>query len=312
MTGARPCLSLAIPLYNEREVLPELLARVRRTLDAVGGGPHEIVLVDDGSTDGTAELLAAAVAEDPRIVAVCLSRNFGHQQAITAALDHARGETVVVMDGDLQDPPEAIPELLARHAEGYDVVYAQRGSRDAAWYLRLAYFLFYRLAATLSDIRLPVDSGDFAVLSRRVVDAMRRTPERHRYVRGLRTWVGFRQLGVPLARPERRAGRSKYTAWKLFKLAGDGIFAFSTAPLRAAIVLGALAVAGSLVLAAYAVWAKLFRDESPRGFTAIIIAIVFFSGVQLLIAGIVGEYVGRIYEEVKGRPHYVVDRVIRG
>lgn len=305
-----PRISVAIPLYNEAEVLPELLTRLGETLDGLEGGPHEIVLVDDGSADETVEILERAAEEDPRIVVVCLSRNFGHQIAITAALDHVSGDLIIVMDGDLQDPPEAIPQLLARHAEGYDVVYAERASRDGPWYLRAGYYLFYRLIARMSEIRLPLDTGDFALLTRRVVEIMKKAPERQRYLRGLRTWVGFRQTGVPVKRPGRAAGKSKYTPFKLLRLALDGIFAFSIVPLRISMLLGLLAIAASLVFLAYAVYAKIYLD-SPQGFTALISAVIFSMGVQLVLLGVVGEYVGRIYEEVKARPHYVVSRVLR-
>jgi dolichol-phosphate mannosyltransferase len=310
--NAPPRLSLAIPVYNEREVLPKLLARVGKVLGEIPGGPHEIVLVDDGSTDGTVELLEAAACDDPRIVAVCLSRNFGHQVAITAALDHVTGGVVIVMDGDLQDPPEVIPQFLAKYAEGFDVVYAQRGQRQEGWYLRLSYFLFYRLAAALSDVRLPLDSGDFALLSRRVVDAMRQARERQRYLRGLRAWVGFRQTGILIDRPGREAGRSKYTPIKLLRLAMDGIFAFSIVPLRTALFLGSFAIMASIAYAVYAILARLvFEENTPPGFASLIVAIVFLAGVQLLLLGVVGEYVGRIYEEVKGRPHYIISKIVR-
>jgi len=305
-------LSLAIPVYNEREVLPTLVARVGAVLDKIPGGPHEIVMVDDGSSDGTADLLEKEAAKDPRIVAVLLSRNFGHQTAITAAMDQVTGDVIVIMDGDLQDPPEVIPQLLAKHAEGYDVVYAQRGERQEGWYLRLCYWMFYRLVAMLSNIRLPLDSGDFALLSRRVVDAMRQAPERQRYLRGLRSWVGFKQIGIVVDRAGRHAGKSKYTPLKLLKLASDGIFAFSIVPLRAALVLGLLAIVASLVYAVYAILARLvFETNTPPGFASLIVVIVFLAGVQLMLLGVVGEYVGRIYEEVKARPHYVLRKVIR-
>ncbi|HEY1598878.1 MAG TPA: glycosyltransferase family 2 protein [Pirellulales bacterium] len=310
--NATPRLSLAIPIFNEREVLPKLLARVKKVLADIPGGPHEIVLVDDGSTDGTVEMLEEAAREDPRIVAICLSRNFGHQVAITAALDHVTGDAVVVMDGDLQDPPEVIPQFLAKRAEGFDVVYAQRGQRKESWYLRLSYYLFYRVVASLSDTRLPLDSGDFALLSRPVVDAMRQARERQRYLRGLRSWVGFRQTGIIIDRPGREAGESKYTPLKLLKLASDGIFAFSIVPLRAALVLGLVAILASIAYAVYAILARLvFEKNTPPGFASLIVVIVFLAGVQLLLLGVVGEYVGRIYEEVKGRPHYVVGKLFR-
>ncbi len=306
-------LSLAIPVYNEREVLPTLVARVGAVLDKIPGGPHEIVMVDDGSSDGTADLLEQEAAKDSRIVAVLLSRNFGHQTAITAAMDQVNGDVIVIMDGDLQDPPEVIPQLLAKHAEGYDVVYAQRGERQEGWYLRVCYWLFYRLVAMLSNIRLPLDSGDFALLSRRIVDAMREAPERQRYLRGLRSWVGFKQIGIVVDRAGRHAGKSKYTPLKLLKLASDGIFAFSIVPLRAALVLGLLAIVASLVYAVYAILARLvFETNTPPGFASLIVVIVFLAGVQLMLLGVVGEYVGRIYEEVKARPHYILRKVIRG
>ena len=308
-----PRLSLAIPVFNEREIFPALVARVQAVLDKISGGPHEVVIVDDGSSDGTAELLEEAAATDSRIVAVLLSRNFGHQAAITAAMDHATGDVIAIMDGDLQDPPEAIPQLLAKYAEGYDVVYAQRGKRQERWYLRLSYWLFYRLVTKLSNVPLPLDSGDFAVLSRRVADAMRQAPERQRYLRGLRAWVGFKQTGLVVDRAGRQAGQSKYTPLKLLKLASDGIFAFSIIPLRGALVLGLLAILASLLYAIYAILARLvFERNTPQGFASLIVVIVFLAGMQLLLLGVVGEYVGRIYEEVKGRPHYVLRKVIRG
>lgn len=306
-----PRVSLAIPVYNEEEVLPELLARTRKVLDETPGGPHEIVFADDGSRDGTPELLAAAARQDPRIVVVRLSRNFGHQAAITAALDHASGDVVLVMDGDLQDPPEALPRFLDRHRQGFDVVYARRVGRREAWWLRAAYRLFYRLIAALADLRLPLDSGDFALLSRPVVDALRAAPEKNRYLRGLRTWVGFRQTGIEVPRAARAAGRSKYSLNKLLRLAFDGIFAFSVVPLRIATWLGFGAILVSSAYAAYALVARFFLDRSPQGFTALITAIVFLSGVQLVFLGVLGEYVGRIYREVKQRPHYVVERRLR-
>lgn len=310
--NAPPRVSVAVPVYNEEEVLPELLARVGAVLRDLPGGPHQIVLVDDGSRDRTPELLMAAAASDPRIVAVLLSRNFGHQAAISAALDHATGDAVVVMDGDLQDPPEAIPQLLARFAEGYDVVYAERASRGEPLWLRASYGAFYRLIARLSDVDLPLDAGDFGVLSRRVVELLRATPERNRYLRGLRAWAGFRQAGVPVARADRGAGTSKYSVGKLLRLAFDGIFAFSVIPIRVATGIGAAGIFLALLFALYSLVARFAFDQAPRGFTALVILIVFVAGVQLLFLGVLGEYLGRVYEEVKQRPLYVVDRVAGG
>jgi glycosyltransferase involved in cell wall biosynthesis len=305
-------LSVAIPLFNEQEVLPELLRRVGAVLDGIPDGPHEIVIVDDGSSDRTPALLDAAANVNPRLVVVTLSRNFGHQAALTAALDHASGDAVVLMDGDLQDPPEAIPSLLAQYAAGYDVVYAQRMQRKESWPLRVSYFLFYRLLYWLADLRLPLDAGDFGLMSRRVVDQIKAAPEHNRYLRGLRVWAGYKHIGVPIERDARFAGKSKYSTLKLLRLASDGIFAFSIVPLRAAAVVGAIAITLSIVFALYALYAKVVLDRSPAGFTAITILVTFLSGVNILFVGVIGEYVGRIYEEVKARPVYVVERLKRG
>jgi polyisoprenyl-phosphate glycosyltransferase len=301
-------LSLAIPIHNEESVLPELLRRVGDALNALPGGPHEIIFVDDGSTDRTFSVLAEAAREEPRIVVLSLSRNFGHQSAISAALDHATGDAVVVMDGDLQDAPEVIAQLVEKHKQGFDVVYAQRIRRKERWALRLCYFLFYRLMARLSDIQLPLDSGDFGLMSRRVVEELRRMPEHHRYLRGMRSWVGFRQAGIAVERAERHSGKSKYGVVRLVKLAMDGIFAFSIVPIRAAALLGALAMFLSTVYVLYSIYAKIFSQRSPQGFTALIVAITFLSGMILFFLGVIGEYVGRIYEETKARPQYVIAR----
>jgi glycosyltransferase involved in cell wall biosynthesis len=301
-------LSVAIPLLNEEKVLPELLHRIRSVLDALPGGPHEIVIIDDGSTDRTPEILRKEAQEDPRLVGVLLSRNFGHQAAVTAALDYVSGDVTVVMDGDLQDPPEAIPLLLEKFQLGYDVVYAQRVGRKESWWLRICYYLFYRLITMLSGFQLPLDSGDFGLMSRRVVDELRRMPEHHRYLRGMRSWVGFRQTGLPMERAERQGGESKYSFVKLLTLAADGIFSFSIVPLRLVAVLGAAAVFFSSAFSIWALYAKLFLHESPRGFTSLILAVTFLAGVQLFFMGVIGEYVGRLYEASKGRPHYIVSQ----
>src|SRR3984893_4791093 len=294
-------LSLAIPLHNEETVLPELLRRARAVLDQIAGGPHEIVFVDDGSTDRTFALLEEATRQDSRIRAISLSRNFGHQAALTAALDHVSGDAAIVMDGDLQDVPEAIPQFVERFQQGYDVIYAQRIRRKEPRLLRFCYFVFYRLMAKLSDVRLPLDSGDFGLMSRRVIDQVRRMPEHHRYLRGMRSWVGFRQMGLPVEREERHSGKSKYSLLHLLKLATDGIFAFSIVPIRAAALLGAVAIGVSMLYVFYALYFRFFLNQSPQGFTALIAAITFLSGVLLFFLGVIGEYVGRIYAEAKGR-----------
>jgi dolichol-phosphate mannosyltransferase len=305
-------ISIAIPAFNESAVLPALVDRLTGILSQLNIRDSQVVIVDDGSSDGTADQLRDIVRADPRFEAVLLSRNFGHQAALSAALDRVRGDVTIVMDADLQDDPGLIPALLARYHEGYDVVYAVRRSRQEGLGLRLAYGIFYRLLSRLSDTSLPIDAGDFGLMSRRVVDAVRSAPERQRYLRGLRAWVGFRQCGIEVDRLERHAGVSKYGAAKLTKLALDGMFAFSTVPLRLATSLGALAVAIAVAWAAFVLYAKLFHDRSPQGFSSLIITIVFLSGANLFFLGVIGEYVGRTYEESKGRPLYVVDEVVTG
>lgn len=304
-----PSVSVAIPIYNEEAIVPELLKRTRAVLHRMPGGPHQIVIVDDGSSDSTCELLEKAAESDASLVVISLSRNFGHQTALGAALDYVSGDVTVLMDGDLQDPPEAIPALVAAYKQGCDVVYAQRVNRKEPWWLRACYYVFYRLLAVLSSIELPLDAGDFGLMSSRVVEEIRRMPEHHRYLRGMRTWIGFRQIGIPIERSSRRAGRTKYSPLKLLKLASDGIFAFSIVPLRAAALLGACAIGLSALYAIYAVYVK-FWLRAPQGFTALVLTITFLSGVNLFFLGIIGEYIGRVYEEAKGRPHYVVRQVI--
>ena len=304
-------ICVAIPLFNEDDGVAELLRRVGAVLDAIPDGPHEIVIVDDGSSDRTLERLEQAARTDKRLVVVALSRNFGHQAALSAALDFVTGDVVIAMDGDLQDRPEAIPALIAKHREGFDVVYAQRVKRKESWPLRLSYFLFYRLLASLADSRLPLDAGDFALMTRRVVNELRAAPEHNRYLRGLRSWVGFRQTGLIVERDERFAGETRYGPIKLMKLASDGLFSFSIVPLRAAAMIGLIAILVSAGFSAYTLYAKLFLDRTPQGFTSLMLFMSFLTGVQLFFLGIIGEYIGRIYQETKRRPLYVVGSVIR-
>lgn len=304
-------ITIACPVHDEEEVLPQLLARSLAVLDGLPGGPHELLVVDDGSRDATLALLEAAAARDPRITVVALTRNFGHQAAMSAAIDHAQGDAVLLMDGDLQDPPEALPALLARMDEGFDVVYVRRVRRKESWLLRLAYYLAYRLIARFSRPSLPLDAGDFALLSRRAVDAMRGLPERQRYLRGLRSWVGYRQTAMEVERAARAGGRPKYNLRRLLGLALDGVFAFSTAPLRLIGVLGGFTLLLSVAFSAYAVYAKVVLDRSPQGFTALTVLGTMIGGMVLLSLWIIGEYIGRIYEEVKARPVYLVSKVMR-
>ncbi len=310
-----PAVSVCVPVFNEEENVSILLSRVGVVLTEVprshSGIPHEIVFVDDGSSDRTHELLATAKPQSDayRIRVVRLSRNFGHQTALTAAIDHAIGDACFLIDGDLQDRPEELPRFLRSYREGADVVFAKRIKRKESLWLRLSYSLFYRLAKRLADHPLPLDAGDFSLISRRVVEVLKRSPERNRYLRGLRAWAGFRQIDLPVERDARVAGVSKYGVFKLFKLACDGIFSFSVVPLRMAAFLGAITLTGALIFAAYAAYVRLVQDRSPPGFTALTFLLVVFSGIQLLFMGIIGEYVGRIYQESKQRPQYVVDEV---
>ena len=306
-----PELSLVIPLYNESEVLPQLLARLDAALPRLGAGT-EVIFVDDGSGDGTPELIDRACRERPWCRGVMLSRNFGHQIAVTAGMQHARGRAVAILDGDLQDPPEVVAEFHAKLKEGYDVVYAVRRKRKEGILKRAAYALFYRLMRALSTIPIPLDSGDFCVMTRRVVDRINAMPERHRFVRGLRSWVGYRQTGHEYPRSARAAGESKYSFSKLLKLAFDGIFTFSEAPLQWSMQFGFLVSAVSFARGAYIVLWRLCVPgaTSLPGWATLTVGMFFLGGVQLFSIGILGEYVGRIHNEVKGRPLFIVERTV--
>lgn len=301
-------LSVVVPVLDEEKNIPELVRRVQAALDA--RIRYEIVFVDDGSCDGTAALLRGLHAVDPRIVSVHFARNFGHQVAISAGLVAAAGDAVVVMDGDLQDAPEVIPDLLDRWREGYDVVYAVRRARDAAWPKRLAYRVFYRVLNRVSQIDIPLDSGDFSLMDRRVVDVINAMPERARFVRGLRSWVGFRQTGVEVDRAARHAGRPAYTLRKLIRLALDGFVGFSYRPLQLASVFGLGVSTVALLVAATLVTLRLVHGVPLQGWTSLMVTVLFLGGVQLVSLGILGEYVGRIYDEARGRPPYVIAAVV--
>jgi dolichol-phosphate mannosyltransferase len=308
----RPVLSIVVPLYNEEGNVDELLRRILGIADALPGGPpFEIVCVNDGSRDGTLPRLRTLARDLPELVIVDLSRNFGHQLAATAGLDTARGDAVVLMDGDLQDPPELIAEFMAKWREGYDVVYAIRRSRkgESAFKLFTAR-AFYRVVRKLTNVAIPVDTGDFRLMSRRVVDALHSVRERHRFIRGLVSWVGFNQVGVPYDRDERHSGVTKYPFSKMLRFAIDGITSFSEVPLRFASYFGFIVSVFAFVYAAVVLVLKLLRYNSP-GYTSTIVAVLFLGGVQLVGIGILGEYVGRIYDEIKGRPLYLIATVER-
>ncbi|MDX2036878.1 MAG: glycosyltransferase family 2 protein [Isosphaeraceae bacterium] len=304
---ARPDLSIVIPVYEEEEVLPLLLARLSGVLDEMGL-EVEVIFVDDGSEDDTVELLARAGHSDPRIKALCLSRNFGHQAAISAGLAEATGAAVVVMDGDLQDPPEAIPALWEEYRRGFDVVYAIRAARPESWPKRIAYAAFYRILQRSVSLPIPLDAGDFGIMSRRVVDVINALPERRRFVRGLRAWAGFRHAGLPIERGRRGAGRPKYSWAKLLGLALDGLVGFGDAPLRWAGALGLAAIAASIVGAIAGIAGLGSFGGSTTHWIALLVG--FFGGAQLVAAAILGEYVTRTLEEARGRPASVVRRRI--
>ena len=301
--------SVVAPLFNEQQSVAELYNRLIATLEGEGSS-FELVLVDDGSHDSTLALLSQLAASDPRVRVIALARNFGHQAAISAGLDYARGQAVIVMDGDLQDPPEVLPALIAQWRAGHQVVYAVRQARKEHWLLRGAYAAFYRGLQRLASVPMPLDAGDFCLIDRRVVDILRAMPERNRFLRGLRSWVGFSQVGVPYERQARAAGRSKYTLRRLMALALDGILSFSRVPLHLAIWLGFAISISSFLIAIFYVVKRLFFHLAPPGFATLAVAIFFLSGVQLLTVGLIGEYIGRIFEEVKQRPLYVVRQVL--
>jgi dolichol-phosphate mannosyltransferase len=309
-----PILSLVLPIYNEEAIIPELDRRLRAFLSDVGSGvgeAWEVIFVNDGSQDRSLALLTELSAAEPRYKVLSLARNFGHQMAITAGLDRANGEAVVVMDADLQDPPEVVRQMVARWREGFEVVFGVRAQRHGETaFKKLTAALFYRLLRVmLGGVAIPADAGDFRLMSRPVVLTLRALRERHRFVRGLVWWVGFRQTAVPYDRPARFAGETKFPFRKMLHFAVDGITSFSTVPLRMATWLGVLAGVVALGGVGWALYSKFFGGV-VRGWTTIMILVGLGSSAQLLMTGILGEYVGRIYEEVKRRPLYVVEREI--
>ncbi|MBN2574813.1 MAG: glycosyltransferase family 2 protein [Deltaproteobacteria bacterium] len=308
MEEARPTLSVIIPVFNEEETLPELDRRLRGFLGEIGE-TWEVIFVDDGSRDGSGRLLQALAEQEPRYRVVTFGRNFGHQMAITAGMDRAEGEAVVVMDADLQDPPEVVRDMLARWRQGFDVVYAVRQHRlGETWFKRVSASIFYRLFRAMLGFDVTLDAGDFRLMSRPVVLTLRSLRERHRFIRGLVGWVGFRQSSVSYTRHERFAGVTKYPLRKMLGFAFDGITSFSTLPLRMATWLGAFAGLLAMGLGAWAFYVRTWGDTAVPGWTTIMILVALGSSVQLLVIGILGAYVGRIFEEVQRRPLYTVAR----
>lgn len=304
-------LSVVIPFFNEEQNVPVLVEQLRKEISGMGINDYELIFVDDGSRDDTVSILQSLMKVDARIVIVELSRNFGHQVAVSAGLDHADGKAVVVMDSDLQDPPSVVPELVKKWREGYDVAYAVRQNRKENWFKCTAYKIFYRLLSRISSVAVPLDAGDFCCMDQRVVSILVAMPERTRFVRGLRSWVGLRQIGVPYDREARYGGAPKYDFWRLVLLAADGIVSLSHVPLRLVTTIGFILSIFALLLGAFFVIKKMIIGLSPPGYASTMTAIFLLAGIQLVTIGVLGEYIGRIFDEVKGRPLYVLRRVTR-
>lgn len=305
-----PIYSFIIPIYNEEATIAELYRRVQAVMDGMDG-PVELILVNDGSRDRSLSLLRELHEQDARVCYISLARNFGHQTAVTAGLNFSRGKVTVILDADLQDPPELIPQMVEQWRQGYAVVYAQRTQRRReGWFKRLTAYVFYRLLKQLADVDIPTDTGDFCLLDRCVVDVLNAMPERNRYIRGLRSWIGFRQTAVYFDRDPRFAGEVKYTFGKSLALAINGLVSFSQVPLRISTYLGLFAALVGLFMAGLVLYWRVVYPLSPlTGYATISAAIFFLGSVQLFSIGILGEYIGRIYEEVKNRPLYTLAEV---
>ncbi|MDQ1729761.1 MAG: polyisoprenyl-phosphate glycosyltransferase [Pyrinomonadaceae bacterium] len=300
-------LSIVVPCYNEAAVVTEFHRRIVAVCAGIADSEFELIYTDDGSVDETPVILRQLQASDERVRVVALSRNFGHQVAVSAGLEHAAGDVAVIIDADLQDPPEVIPELLARWRDGYQVVYGMRTERRGETVFKLwTAKLFYRIINRLSKVKLPLDVGDFRLLDRKVIDVLLAMPERDRFLRGMVSWIGFRQVAVMYKRAERSAGASKYPLWKMLRFAADGVLSFSLTPLRLALWVGFLSIALAFAGIVYALIIRLYTNDWVRGWTSIFTAVLFIGGAQLVTLGIIGEYIGRIYAEVKRRPLYVV------
>ncbi len=306
MAGEKMTYSVAVPVYNEVRILDELYRRVCEVMQGLGE-PWELILVDDGSTDGSTDKILELAAKDERVVPVIFARNFGHQIAITAGLDHSRGDAVIIMDADLQDPPEVIPEMVGRWKEGYEVVFAVRTEREGeSWFKKASASLFYRMIFRITDVKIPLDTGDFRLLDRQAVDTLNQMRERHRFPRGMAAWIGYRQIGVPYKRAARFAGETKYPFRKMFRLALDAVTGFSYFPLQLATYFGFICAGVSALAIPVVIVLRLTGYQAFLGQATTLIAVLFLGGVQLISLGILGEYLGRIYNEVKDRPLYIV------
>jgi polyisoprenyl-phosphate glycosyltransferase len=304
----KPTFSIIAPIYNEAETLGELYRRVGEVMDSTGDS-WELVLIDDGSQDGSTDIIRKLAEQDQRVRSVIFARNFGHQIAVTAGLDYARGDAVTIIDADLQDPPEVILELIQKWREGYEVVYAVRAEREGeSWFKLWTASLFYRTIYRITDVKIPLDTGDFRLLDRKVVNVMNNMRERHRFLRGMSAWVGFKQVGVPYRRAARFAGETKYPFRKMFRLALNAVTSFSYFPLQVATYLGFFAAGFSILMIPIVILIRALTDFQLVGQATTLVAVLFLGGVQLISLGILGEYLGRVYDEVKGRPLYIVSK----
>ncbi|MGA0557551.1 glycosyltransferase family 2 protein [Larkinella sp. VNQ87] len=311
MQSSDPQISIVAPLYNERESFPHLVSRLNALMDS-SALSIEVVLIDDGSRDNTAQLMQQLALTDDRYHCVFLARNYGHQIALTAGMAAAKGtEALFIIDGDLQDPPELLGEFYAKFQEGYDVVYAVRKKRKEGFFKKTAYFLFYRFMKSISYVDIPLDSGDFSLVSRRVANVLNQMPEESRFIRGMRSWIGFKQIGVEYERDARVAGEAKYTFKMLRRLAYNGIFNFSEFPIKFVTNLGMMSIGIAVLYFIQTLIKKYFFGGVPEGFTALLFTIILFGGIQLIGLGLIGEYVLRIFFQSKGRPLYIVREIIR-
>ncbi len=301
-----PTFSIIAPIYNEINNLPELYPRIRDVMDSTGE-PWELVLVDDGSIDGSTDLIRELQTQDQRVRPVIFARNFGHQIAVTAGLDYSRGDAVVIIDADLQDPPEVILDMIAKWRDGYKVVYAVRSEREGeSWFKEMTASVFYRLIYRITDVDIPLDTGDFRLLDRKVVNVMGQMRERHRFLRGMSVWVGFKQTGVEYKRAARFAGETKYPFKKMLKFATDAVTSFSYFPLQLAMYLGFISAGVSILAMPVVIILRASGSQAFFGQATTLLAVLFLGGVQLISLGILGEYIGRLYDEAKGRPLYIV------
>jgi dolichol-phosphate mannosyltransferase len=306
----RVVCSIIIPMYNEEEVIAETYHRLKKVMDETGES-YELVFVNDGSRDRSAAIIADLARIDDHMRLIDFSRNFGHQIAVTAGLDYAQGQSVVIIDADLQDPPEVIPQMLEKWREGYDVVYGKRLKRQGETvFKKFSAFAFYRILGALANDNIPKDTGDFRLIDRKVCDAMKAFHEKNRFLRGMVNWVGFKQVALEYVRDERWAGETKYPLKKMLKFAADGIFSFTYKPLKLATYIGFLLSISGFLYLVYVLYQRLFTNYTQSGWASIIAVNLVFNGITLIILGIIGEYVGRIYEEVKGRPLYIVKEEI--